>query len=392
MTANRRIVALDGLRIIAAVSVVVHHAAAQAGPGRMRWFGAYAAVGDVGVAVFFVLSGLVIWRPFSDSLRGTGPRVATLPFVRRRLVRILPAYWVALTFFWMVGAFEISSWSVGLRLYLLGETTSPGSLFRGIVPAWTLAVEMTFYLLVPLVAAFIRWAASRIGDPRRAELIVIAALAAVGPASRWIFTALDRTWDGEPLVGMAFTWLPTSLDIFAGGMALAALADRIPASWFRRTWAWWAAAVVVIAVYARFVGTPAFEVGYTGWWWQLRQFTYATTAVLMVAPLALGVVGAGAIRRFTASAPMVFLGTISYGLYLYHFDWIRLLARDVASPVPGMDLSALGTGPGNMSFVVLLAGGLMLGGGCAVLSWFLVERPIAALWRPRGRGDASAGE
>lgn len=392
MNARSRIAALDGLRLIAAVSVVVHHAAAQAGPAHTKWFGTYAAVGDVGVAVFFVLSGLVIWRPFSDSIRGTGPKVAALPFLRRRIVRIVPAYWVALTFFWMVGAFDIPSWSVGLRLYLLGETTSPGSLFRGIVPAWTLTVELSFYLIVPLIAAFGRWVTGKIGDPRRAELMVIAGLAAIGPVSRWAFTALDRTWDGEPLVGMAFTWLPTSIDIFAAGMAIAALTDRIPATWFRRTWTWWTAALLVIAAYARFVGTPDFEVGYTGWWWQLRQLVYLSTGVLMIAPLALGRVGAGSIRRLTASAPMVFLGTISYGLYLYHFDWIRLIARDAASPAPGMDVSAMGSGPGNMSFLVLLVGGLTLGGGCAVLSWFLVERPTAALWRPRGRGEGSAGE
>ncbi len=98
----------EGLRALAAMMVVVHHAASLAGPeSTPHAIRVPAEVMDSGVAVFFVLSGFLIYRPFAAAHHGGRPLPASLAFWWRRLLRLVPAYWLALTFFWVIGSFEL---------------------------------------------------------------------------------------------------------------------------------------------------------------------------------------------------------------------------------------------------------------------------------------------
>ncbi len=364
----------EALRAAAAVMVVVHHAVALSGEHRAGWLATPAAVMDSGVAIFFVLSGFLIYRPFVVRHLERRPGPGWAAFWWRRVLRIVPAYWVALTFFWGVGAFDLGAdwW----RYYLFLQIYSRWTSFGGVIQAWSLATEISFYLVIPLWAALVaRFGRSASSAARvRVQLAGCAVLGLAGIASRVL---IERWFPYQR--GISFNWLPTNLDLFATGMALAVISawaadnpglrarlDRLaqPAA------AWWAAAVALFAWYAYRVGPADLAEGYSGWFWHRRQFTLALLTALLLFPATFGDQHRGLVRRVWSWQPIVWLGTVSYGIYLWHFDWMKAA---VSTPLrPGWD-SALA---GNANLMYLMAVGFGLGIGCAALSWYLLEKPL----------------
>src|SRR4029453_8643404 len=88
---------LDGMRALAALGVLVCHVALQVGFSPHNRFGHYFARLDVGVAVFFVLSGFLLYRPFVARRMDGRPRPSPRDYLRNRFLRIFPGYWLALT-------------------------------------------------------------------------------------------------------------------------------------------------------------------------------------------------------------------------------------------------------------------------------------------------------
>ena len=170
------------------------------------------------MTVFFVLSGFLLYRPFLASEIDGAPRVRLIDFGRRRVLRIVPAYWVALTILaiypGLIGVFTGDWWRYYGLLQVYGSGDEP---LQGMAAAWSLCVEVTFYASLPLYAVLMR----RLGRGReRASRIrlELAALAAFGGASviiRAISLAAGGSMIELTLVG-TFAW-------FAVGMALAAL-------------------------------------------------------------------------------------------------------------------------------------------------------------------------
>ena len=152
---------LEGLRALAALMVVAHHASSLAGSARTpQLVRIPAEVMDGGVAVFFVLSGFLIYRPIAAAHQ-SGDVPAPWPgFLWRRLLRLVPAYWLALSFFWALGSFDLGAdwWRYYLFLQIYSRTTALG----GLVQAWSLSTEVTFYLMIPLWSILHR-AVRRIG-------------------------------------------------------------------------------------------------------------------------------------------------------------------------------------------------------------------------------------
>ena len=109
--------------------VLVHHAASIAG-GRAGWVATPAAVYDGGVAVFFVLSGFLLYRPMVVADASDRPSLPWRVFWWRRVLRIVPAYWVALTVLWAAGAFELGGqwWRFYLFLQIYDELTVLGGI------------------------------------------------------------------------------------------------------------------------------------------------------------------------------------------------------------------------------------------------------------------------
>ncbi len=369
------------LRAIAAVMVVVHHAGSYAGEARTGSLHTLTAVMDSGVAVFFVLSGFLIYRPFVAAQVAGRPAVRMSTFWWRRVLRIVPAYWIALTFFWALGAYDLGSdwW----RFYLFLQIYSPSTVLGGIVQAWSLCTEMTFYLFVPVwalaIAALVRRGRTA-GQTAALHLAGCAVLGVMGTVSRIVI----ETW-APSQQGIAFDWLPTNFDLFAAGMALAVLSvwaghdDRLRTRLDRlagRVEPWWLAATALFVWYAYRVGATTFEAGYSGWFWHRRQLLLALITVLLMFPAVFGPQDRTWARRAWSATPFVWLGTVSYGIYLWHFDWMK---RAIAGPAtltqPGWP-GWVHTPIGDSNFAYLLIVGLVSGALFAAVSWYLLEQPL----------------
>ena len=383
----------ESLRALAATMVVVHHAANLAGPDRAGLLSTPAAVMDSGVAVFFVISGLLIYRPFAVAHLGDRATPGVLAFWWRRLLRIVPAYWVVLTFFWAIGSFHLGQdwW----RYYLFLQIYSVTTVLGGVVQAWSLCTEMSFYLFIPFWALLVGSIAAR--RPTRRDRLVVeltgsALLFAGAIASR---AAMDLWAPSHRNLG--FMWLPTNLDLFATGMALAAVSaycadapelrarlDRLA----RTVGPWWLAAVALFAWYAYAVGPAPFATGYAGIFWQRRQILLAVFSALLLVPTLFGDQAHGLGRRVWAWRPIVWVGLVSYGLYLWHFDWMKraIAHRDLVTSWPGW----FETPQGDSNLWALLAVGMGVGLLFAAISWYVLEEPLGRFkalvgTRPRPR-------
>ncbi len=161
----------DSLRAIAAIAVLATHAAVFAGleTSGGTTTGQYAARLDVGVAVFFVISGCLLYRPFVRSRVNAMPAPATGPYAWRRFLRIVPAYWLALTvvavFFGTSGS--VFSWPEVVRYYGVGQAYGQDTLGGGLTQAWSLTVEVAFYVFLPLWAWLMRRVLGRLARPAR---------------------------------------------------------------------------------------------------------------------------------------------------------------------------------------------------------------------------------
>lgn len=192
-----RLAALDGIRALAALAVLVYHVAVETGAALHDGFlGALLSRGDVAVPVFFTLSGFLLYLPHARAvIEGTAaPRAGA--YLLRRALRILPAYWlvvaVALPLWSPEHVTDAATW---LKLLLLVHVYDPAPWWSGLGPAglaqmWSLCVETAFYLVLPLLAAALAWFAARKGaDPGRRARRLLTALAAISALS-YLWTLL----------------------------------------------------------------------------------------------------------------------------------------------------------------------------------------------------------
>src|SRR3954447_7738162 len=176
--------ALDGLRAIAALGVLTFHVwLYRIGdpPGPRKSVGDHLLFqGNLGLICFFVLSGYLLYRSFARASL-TGRRADLGGYVRRRVARIVPAYYACvlgcLLLFAIVGYSDTLPPSSGLPLFaVFGENYSMDTLMKIDPVMWTLCVEASFYVLLPLLglAAFLL-------GPRRvaSQAAVLAGLVAV---------------------------------------------------------------------------------------------------------------------------------------------------------------------------------------------------------------------
>ncbi|MCU1455743.1 MAG: acyltransferase 3 [Acidimicrobiales bacterium] len=369
----------EGLRGLAATLIVVFHAATFAGTNTRPGWGSLVRRLDVGVSIFFVLSAFLLYRPFVESRLLDEPAPLTRSFLWRRVLRIVPAYWLALTVAGHVlHVVALGGWWAQVRLYGFGQVYWGDTVFGGLTQAWSLCTEVTFYLFLPLWAVLLRRVRGSTAARLRVEYLGCALLYVLGLAFRWQLRA------GGHAIGYA--WLPANLDLFALGMVLAvaytALRGRPdgPEAMLARTLgaapalAWLAAGCCYVAVSQLYrpIGfetpSPALEVG--------RQVLYGAVAFLLVAPGVFGPPRRGWIRRTLASPVVAWVGVVSYGLYLWHVTVLSKLDHWLRRP-----------GGLASSWLTYCAGGLAVGVLVASISWFALERPILGLkrWGP-GRG------
>ena len=233
---NPRFPLFDSLRAIAALMVVACHLSVVRPVPLDEGWRPYLINMNTGVAVFFLISGFLLYRPFVSARYDGRPAPATLLYAQRRILRIVPAYWVALVGVVLllgssgegIGASPVFTTEGVVRYFGFLQIYDSDTLLGGISAAWTLCVEMTFYAFLPLWALLMQRLPyrSRQGFVR-SELVGLAVLFLIGlvwtaiAAGNANFTAatfFDVT-EVEP-------WLylpPGFLDHFALGMLLAVL-------------------------------------------------------------------------------------------------------------------------------------------------------------------------
>jgi peptidoglycan/LPS O-acetylase OafA/YrhL len=350
------------MRAIAALSVLLTHVALVADANQHAWYGKYTARLDVGVAIFFVISGFLLYRPFvAARLDGRRPpRIRD--YARRRVLRIVPAYWLALTVIAIYpgtyGMWTHYSWAYYGFLQIYNRPWTLG----GIAPAWSLCIEAAFYVVLPLLAFTMRG----FGGSRRrivtTELAVLVALYAGALIVR-------LTTTGSQVQVM----LPAQFDWFALGMVLAlasaALAGREPSPVrvLRRFpgIAWIAALALFWFVATQLgLGGGAFE-RLTVSQNMSERVLYGLIAFCLVLPAVFADDGPGLTRAILRNPVLSWLGLISYGLFLWH--------ATIAAKLSIVDGSQLFAGSRMLGLTVAT---FTIAVVCATLSYYLVERPI----------------
>jgi peptidoglycan/LPS O-acetylase OafA/YrhL len=312
-----RVASLTGIRAVAALLVVGTHAAYGTGKETHGYVGLFYSRLEIGVPIFFVLSGFLLFGPWvRAAATGQTPPLARR-YAQRRVRRIMPAYLVAVLLAYLVYEFRTAgpdpghSW-VGLFRYLTltqiyTDNYLPTYLHQGLTQMWSLAVEVAFYAALPLLAYLLlvvlcrrRW---------RPVLLVIGLAALAALSSAWLIVLHTTDW----LPSAAGMWLPAYLACFAGGMALAVLQAMEVRCY--------AFAVIPLALVSYLiVSTPIAgdaTISPVKLWQPLaKSVFYAMIATLVVAPLALG--DCGWYTRLLSSKPMAWLGEISYEIFLLH--------------------------------------------------------------------------
>jgi peptidoglycan/LPS O-acetylase OafA/YrhL len=324
-----RVRGLDGLRAIAAFAIVFHHVGFQsAATYRQDTWGAYLGRLDIGVPVFFALSGFLLFRPIAASVLDDTPLRPALEHLWRRALRIYPAFWVALTLIVLLTSEAFVDLTGAVTTYLLVHIHWPTHSIGPMPQAWSLATEVSFYAALPLMARFLRpWLRDRDRAGRRNGLFAFIALCFLLSVffRTWVLS-LDTRWTPSQVL-----WLPGTLDYFAVGMGLAvarvgfarghAVRDRLE-RWAGPAGVWWIGAAVLFQLVSQHMGL-ALGVETASWPREIaRQGLYAAIGLCLLFPLVFGSARRSVVRTVVQSGPMEWLGTISYSIYLWHMVFV----------------------------------------------------------------------
>lgn len=381
--AQPRFPALDGLRALGALAVLTTHVGFSSGASLIGpWAGPLARL-DAGVAVFFVISGFLLYRPHVVARLDGRPSPATDVYFWHRALRILPVLWIAVALAFVLRGDRDPGLSGYLQVATLTQIYADGFQVPGLTQMWSLATEVAFYVVLPWLGA----ALGRIGGATpmglRREVAALFALAVVS-VLWWAVVA-----EGGSTMGL---WLPGYLGWFGAGMALAVWSAGRERGFFAPGplddlaaapgTAWVAAAALFVVAATPIAGPYGLQLPTTGTA-VTKNVMYAAIAFLVVLP-AVVAPATGAPSRIVdvlGTGVPRFLGRISYGIFAYHVALLGLVERVIDHQTFGGQFLEL--------WVATLGGSMVL----ATLSFYLVERPIIRLGRrhePRRRTRATA--
>ena len=380
---------VDSLRAIGALAVLGTHAGAFAGLYQEgSGLGPYVTRLDAGVTVFFLVSGFLLYRPFVQARVERLDRPRTKAYAWRRFLRITPAYWFALTFCTVAFSLPFVFTPDGiLTFYGFGQGYRKEMIGEGLGQAWSLTVEVAFYAFLPLFA----WVMSRFGGADRearlrTEYVALGVMIVVS----LLYKILLMGGPGTHIirVGPGLIALPAYLDQFALGMLLAVVTVAVregrdlPAPLAlvaRRPWLPWLVALAAFVLVAQ-VGTATFYAPVSANDHLARHLLYGVIAFGLLLPAVVGQDAGGLVRRFMASRVMVYLGLVSYGIFLWNLQIVgKLSGRGAGDWLPiGEFWSLLVVG---LAVTTLVASG----------SWYLIEKPALSFKGrvPRRRREVS---
>lgn len=353
--------ALTGLRGFSALWVVLYHLWQFHGRPQLA-IGALdltplAACGYFGVDLFFVLSGYLLGRPFVVASLTGAARPSLCRFWVHRARRVLPAYLGQLALLMAIGWYvagqpPLGAIDLAVHALLAFNLFENGSSLNPVY--WSLPVEWNFYLVLPLLAAC--FPRSRAQGPWILPALVLFCIAF--RLACWL--AIDR-WGAD---GVAFyrlvLQLPARIDEFAFGIAAAWFVATRDADHDRLGQGFGLLGLAALCWYVAPKGDFLVSAEMP---WLLVHFSLLG-AVLATVLVSLQRRPFGVPARLLSTSPMLWLGTVSYSLYLWHFpliEAIRGLARSQHLPL-----------------LASAVGGLLASLSAAWLSYRLLERPFLA--------------
>lgn len=340
---HTRVTTLDGLRGISVFIIIIYHT-------HPLWL----TGGFIGVDIFFVLSGFLITTLLLQEQHQHG-KIFFLPFYLRRLLRLAPALLFMLAIlvptYWLFTSAELArsfsyeavyaatyttNWVVALELAPMSH----------LMHTWSLAIEEQFYLIWPLLLTLICRSVKQKHQLGLCTLI-------------WLALLLFRAWLAHR--GASIERLYCGLDTRADALILGASA----AFWYtgqlhqnkprigQLTAILIAPAVLILSwfLYDTNFRNPAL------YYWQMPVIHICAAVIILHLTCARG----GVTRAFCQMPPLLYLGKISYGVYLWHFPVLLLTIHYKL--------------PNHFLLLGVLAGTVMI----ASVSFYLVERPALRL-------------
>ncbi len=376
---SERLPGLDGLRGIACLLVFFYHLRWHARPSDevplalgiggfdVEWL---LRSCDIGVAIFFVLSGLLLSLPYWRSILDGVPCQSTRDYLWRRFCRIAPAYYAVLVVVYLVrgGTYTLHG-AMDLFLHATFLHNSADFSYHSVQPVlWTIGLEFQFYLLLPLIMAglAIAWrkggallaVGALIGGSWVLDLAAQCAFAALAPH---VSERIIAHGESAVVGGTIFSYLK----VFAFGITGALLVVRWP--WSRRT------ADAICA--STLLGTLALiALGHESGWRE-TALTGWPTNVFLLGIFAAALVRSEIFARLFSARWLAATGAISYGVYLWH----ELVQRAVFA---GTLRNSLHGAP-----LFFVGGAIALSSTCLIawLSWRMLERPALRLPCPSAK-------
>lgn len=365
--------ALDTMRAIASIAVVATHVSFQAGLYDSDLLGTALSRLDVGVAIFFVLSGFLLSRPFLLRERLGLPAPSVAKYFWKRSLRILPVYLVvvvaALAFLPGNGDASVTTWVQNLTLT---DVYLAEGLPRGLTQMWSLAAEVAFYLALPFLLLAGRRRRGRSWRLRRLPLL-LAALVLLN----WTWSIASAT-ETLGMTTSGLKWLPTFMTWFCVGIAFALAQtsgtldghSESQTSTLSRIGKYpgtcWAGALSLFLIACTPVAGPALLFLPTAQEAVTKNVLYAGIAGLLILP---GIFASTSTTfcRVMSWPPLRHLGHTSYSLFCCHLIVLAFVMewREIE----------LFTGRGLELFVLTLGGSLFV----SELLYRLVEKPFLNL-------------
>jgi peptidoglycan/LPS O-acetylase OafA/YrhL len=384
-----RIPGVEGLRALAASAIVLLHVWwVPSTPLTRSSTGILTVLLEPlneGVPLFFVLSGFLLWRPIAAAVLRGRDLPSVRRYVRHRVLRIVPAYWAVLLFSALVlqsarltplhgdqdGA--IRNPVLLVKDALLVQNYAPHTISSGIAPVWSLAVEIVFYVLVPLLALLAAGLAARSASRRRrltAVLIPAGLLLGVGVVGKLVAVYVVPGFEGN----FQATWhsvidrsFLTHADLFAFGMVVAVLRVEHENGRFSLS----AGTLSVVNRVLAYASVPFLVAGYL----LIPHYIYEPLVALLCALLLARVVllpggaGSSGFVRLLERRPVVAAGAASYSVFLWNYPVTEFLMHHglILGGNPVWDL------PVNVVIVVPIVAAL------SAISYLAVERTAMRL-------------
>jgi peptidoglycan/LPS O-acetylase OafA/YrhL len=355
---GERIPAIAGLRAIAVLMVTVNHYNTIAFTG---W-----AIGNIGVAVFFSISGFLAYYVLRRDESRFG-RISYSYFMTRRALRIWPLYFTCIALIFLLEnlfgnmpsekPLQYPPWSLFTFTFNFDLAQGRHAELPGLSVLWSIAVEEQFYLLAPLMYLAIR---------SRHSLVFCGMVFVLANLARWLHIAYAEPKSGGGIYYMTYAYA----DTFLAGAVLAHLyikrtATLLPIASDRQHWGMAAAATVLFAVIAWTWGTSIFP-PYPAWAWFPYFLVPAASVLALAAVIWSREFG---LSKLLASKPFLAIGELSFGIYMVHVFVQHFLAhytgREPLFASHGWLIYNLGT----ISVTVFAASVL----------YFVVERPALNL-------------